>query len=180
MRAPLLRLATPADAEALARLGRETFVETFVEGFAIPYPEDDLASFLSTSWSVEAVARQLASNEPWWVSDDAGVLVAYARAGLCGLPHPAVRPAHAELKSLYVARSHQGRGLGRALFETALAWMGAHGRGPQWIGVWSGNLKAQRFYAHYGFEKAGEYEYPVGRWRDLEHILRRDPCAAAP
>ncbi|OYX79912.1 MAG: GNAT family N-acetyltransferase, partial [Brevundimonas sp. 32-68-21] len=33
--------------------------------------------------------------------------------------------------------------------------------------------KAQRLYAAYGFEKAGEYEYPVGAWRDHEFILRR-------
>ena len=40
--------------------------------------------------------------------------------------------------------------------------------GPLWIGVWSGNDKAQRLYAAYGFEKAGEYDYPVGAWRDRE------------
>ena len=41
------------------------------------------------------------------------------------------------------------------------------------IGVWSGNLKAQKLYAAYGFEKAGDYQYPVGRWLDDEFILRR-------
>ena len=40
-------------------------------------------------------------------------------------------------------------------------------------GVWSGNLKAQKLYQAHGFEKAGEYEYPVGAWRDHEFILRR-------
>lgn len=173
MTEPLLRRATLEDADALTRLGRQTFVETFVHGFGIPYPADDLATFLETSWSREAVARQLADPEPWWVMDEEGSLVAYARTGACGLPHPDARSSHAELKSLYVEQRHHGRGLGRALFEVALAWMQAHGDGPLWIGVWSGNLKAQRFYGHYGFEKAGEYEYPVGRWRDLEHILRR-------
>ena len=51
--------------------------------------------------------------------------------------------------------------------------MEANTGGPLWIGVWSGNEKAQRLYAAYGFEKAGEYEYPVGAWRDHEFILRR-------
>ena len=42
-----------------------------------------------------------------------------------------------------------------------------------WIGVWSQNFGAQRFYARYGFGKVGDYEFPVGRVRDHEFILRR-------
>lgn len=51
--------------------------------------------------------------------------------------------------------------------------MQVHSDGPLWVGVWSGNLKAQKLYAAHGFEKAGEYQYPVGRWLDDEFILRR-------
>ena len=34
----VLRRARLADAEALAQLGRQTFQETFLDGFGIPYP----------------------------------------------------------------------------------------------------------------------------------------------
>jgi ribosomal protein S18 acetylase RimI-like enzyme len=44
--------------------------------------------------------------------------------------------------------------------------------------VWSENFGAQRFYARYGFEKAGEYLFPVGDTNDLEFILRRLPHPA--
>mgnify|MGYP001551852877 CR=1 FL=1 len=47
-----------------------------------------------------------------------------------------------------------------------------------WLGVWSENFGAQRFYARYGFEKAGEYLFPVGDTNDLEFILRRLPHPA--
>ena len=42
-----------------------------------------------------------------------------------------------------------------------------------WIGVWSENHGAQRFYVREGFEKVGEYGFKVGRTLDLEFILRR-------
>ena len=87
--------------------------------------------------------------------------------------HPEGRPTHAELRRLYVARHAQGLGLGTKLLSTALAWMETHTDGPLWIGVWSGNIKALKLYAAYGFEKAGEYKFPVGRWLDDEFILRR-------
>jgi RimJ/RimL family protein N-acetyltransferase len=55
----------------------------------------------------------------------------------------------------------------------ALAWLAAEGLAPLYVGVWSGNVGAQRLYGRFGFAKVGEYEYPVGRQRDREFILRR-------
>jgi ribosomal protein S18 acetylase RimI-like enzyme len=169
-----IRPATIADAETLARLGRETFLDTFVEGFKVPYPPDDLRVYLEASYSLETTrARLLDPAQGWWVTERAGEIVAYANTGPMSLPHPEGRPTHAELRRLYVVRSAQGGGLGTRLLDVALAWMETHTDGPLWIGVWSGNLKAQKLYEAYGFTKAGEYKYPVGSWFDEEFILRR-------
>ena len=43
-----------------------------------------------------------------------------------------------------------------------------------WIGVWSENHGARRFYARHGFKKVGEYGFHVGDTIDQEYILRRD------
>jgi len=171
---PVIRPAVEADAAALGELGRRTFIDTFVTGFGIPYPADDLTAFLDRSFCVETILAKL--NEPgaaWWVADRDGELLAFANAGPNTLPHPEARLSHAELRRLYVARTAQGLGLGTKLLAVALEWMEAHSDGPLWIGVWSGNLKAQKLYAAWGFEKAGEYQYPVGSWMDDEFILRR-------
>lgn len=170
----LIRRARPEDAESLAAVGRRTFIETFVEGFAIPYPEADLKAFMAKSFDVETTRTRLADPvEGWWVGEKDGVIVAFANAGPNGLPHPEATPGHAELRRLYVSKAAQGLGLGTRLLDAALDWMAANTDGPLWIGVWSGNLKAQKLYAAYGFEKAGEYQYPVGDWLDDEFILRR-------
>lgn len=174
MTEPVIRPAVDADAEALGALGRQTFIDTFVDGFGIPYPADDLKAFLDASFSAGATRTKL--KEPgaaWWVAERDGALLAFANAGPNTLPHPDARPGHAELRRLYVAKSAQGLGLGTKLLAVALTWMEANTTGPLWIGVWSGNLKAQKLYAAYGFEKAGEYQYPVGAWLDDEFILRR-------
>ena len=57
----------------------------------------------------------------------------------------------------------------------AMAWLLRDGPRRLWVGVWSENHGAQRFYQRYGFAKAGEYLFPVGSQRDLEFVLRRDP-----
>ncbi|MCW5836736.1 MAG: GNAT family N-acetyltransferase [Labilithrix sp.] len=175
----VIRPGREEDAEALAELGRKVFVDTFVDGFGIPYPPEDLGPYLDASFGVATTrARLLDPQQAWWVGEREGELVGFANTGPMSLPHPDGRPSHAELRRLYVERSAQGTGLGTRLLTAALAWMEAHTDGPLWIGVWSGNLKAQKLYAAYGFEKAGEYKYPVGRWYDDEFILRRPPRRA--
>ena len=170
----LIRLAVEDDAPALAALGKTTFIETFVEGFGIPYPPDDIAHYFAKAFDPEVLrARILDHQEAWWVAERAGEVLAFANAGPNTLPHPDGRPTHAELRRLYVARRAQGFGFGTRLLTTALSWMEAHTDGPLWIGVWSGNLKAQKLYGAYGFGKVGDYQFPVGNWLDDEFILRR-------
>jgi GNAT superfamily N-acetyltransferase len=168
---PLIRRAGSADAETLAALGAETFVETFGH----LYPPSDLESFLAQAYSLARTRRDLAdpAMASWLVEVD-GEAVGYAQAGSCGLPHAEVTDACGELKRLYFRRAWQNGGLGRQLFEEALAWL--QGRGPRtvWIGVWSENHGAQRFYARQGFTRVGEYGFKVGETVDHEYIFRRD------
>ncbi len=172
----VVRVATAEDAAALAELGRETFRETFVEGFAVPYTAADVAAYFADAFTPERVEETMASARiRWWIALDDARPVGFAMVGPCGLPHPEASKEHGELKRLYLLRSHQNASLGRTLFAASLAWLDATYYGnPLWIGVWSGNEKAQRFYRRHGFEKVGEYHFPVGQTMDHEFIFRRD------
>lgn len=169
-----IRKAVREDLSALSELSRRTFTETFIEGFAIPYPADDLEGFYDESFGEEALAKRISDPScMFWVAEREGELLALCHAGPNGLPHPDAREGELELRRLYVARSAQGLGLGTTLLKMALDWMETNTTGALWIGVWSGNLKAQKLYQAYGFTKVGEYQYPVGSWIDDEFILRR-------
>jgi ribosomal protein S18 acetylase RimI-like enzyme len=172
---PVIRAATTADAEVLAELSERTFLETFVtDGFRIPYPTDDLAVFLEEVYSIEVTHQRLADPRHWWeIAEIDGIAVAFCEVGPATMPHDDCKPKHGEIRRLYVAKEAQGLGLGTALLERALARMDET-PGPQWLSVWSGNEKAQKLYRCYGFDKVGEYGFPVGAWRDHEFIFRRD------
>lgn len=168
-----IRPATPADAEVLSALSRATFVETFG---AMGYHPDDLAQFLEASYGLPATAVLLADPAHGaWLAERGGEAVGYAVAGPCGLPNPAVTPSCGELQRLYLRRHAQSGGIGAALMAAALAWLERDGPRPLWLGVWSGNHGAQRFYRRYGFSKVGEHTFPVGRTLDLEFTFRRPP-----
>ncbi len=167
---PAIRRAVPADAEALSRIGRRTFADTFGH----LYPAEDLEAFLDDSHAPQAYARYLADDAyALWLLEDGDDAVGYALAGPCGLPLADVSPQDGELKRLYVLPGMQNSGWGGRLFQAAMDWLERNGPRTLWISVWSENVGAQRFYARHGFEKAGEYEFPVGRVRDREFILRR-------
>ncbi|WP_045728266.1 GNAT family N-acetyltransferase [Xanthomonas sp. GPE 39] len=165
-----IRRAGLDDAEAVTRIATATFSETFGH----LYSESDLRAFLDEAYSL--ARAQLVLTHPdyaLWLVEHDGAVIGHAAAGPCGLPHVQVRPGDGELKRLYLLRAYQNSGWGSRLFETALAWLERDGPRTLWVGVWSENLAAQRFYARYGFEKVGTYEFPVGQVRDLEFILRR-------
>lgn len=164
----------PHHIPALSQLAIDTFTETF----AHLYPPEDLAAFLEKSYAPEKLAGEIADPTQFWrIVYDGDDAVAYLQCGPVGLPHADANPASAgELKRLYVHSSQQGKGMGRMLMAIALNWLNeTYGDAPQWIGVWSENHKAQTLYRSYGFERVGEYQFPVGQTLDDEFILRRQP-----
>ncbi len=170
MQQPVIRRADPSDADVLAELGARTFSDTF----AHLYPPQDLAAFLAEACSLERTRADLANpDKALWLVETDGQAVGYALAGPCDLPHPDVTPASGELKRFYLLKDWQGGGVGRRLFAEIMAWLERDGPRDIWIGVWSENFGAQRFYGREGFSKVGEYGFRVGDTVDHEFILRR-------
>jgi ribosomal protein S18 acetylase RimI-like enzyme len=166
---------TAADIPQLRSLMRATFTETFGH----LYPPADLAAYLDTAYVPAQLASELSDPRNYWqlVLDDAGAPVAYLECVPAHLPHPELRPdKDGEIERIYVLQSQQGRGLGRKLMVLALGHLAdRYGSAPQWLGVWSENLRAQDLYCGFGFEKAGGYTFPVGETQDHEFIFRRVP-----
>ncbi len=172
----VIRRATPADAPLLVRLGTDTFIETFGH----LYRPADLAAYLAEAHSPDAWAEWLADPAvATWLASfgsfDPGAPVGYLAAGSCKLPLPALEPRAGEIRRLYLQGTAQNRGIGRQLMAVALDWLAAAQYRPLYVGVWSENFGAQRFYARYGFVKIGEYDFPVGTHLDREFIFRQ-PC----
>ena len=166
----VIRRALPADAPALAAIGRATFATAFGH----LYWPADLEAFLNEAHGLERTRRDLADPAcALWLAEAGGEAMGYALAGPCDLPHPEVTDGCGELKRIYVAEGAQGGGLGARLMAEALAWLERDGPRRLWIGVFSGNLGARRLYERQGFEKVGEYYFHVGQARDREFILRR-------
>ena len=201
----MIRRATPADAEALSALSRTCFTQTFGhlydpadlaafldEAYApdvlrAELEDPDRATWLlfddpsdedgdpSPSPADDPNAPEPQSQAP--ASSATQAPIGYVTACPAHLPHPDVAPGDGEIQRLYILQGHQGGGRGTALLTTALEWLERDGPRTLWIGVWSENYGAQRFYARHGFEIVGEYSFMVGDHADHELITRRLPRA---
>jgi ribosomal protein S18 acetylase RimI-like enzyme len=165
-----IRRASKEDAAGIAYLAELTFTETFGH----LYPPEDLAAYVARSYTRQACLETLSDPRmAYWLADAGGEpAVGFALAGYCKLPVEGLEPTAGELRQLYVRSAYQKQRLGTRLFAAALEWLEAR-YSPLFIGVWSKNHGAQRFYGRYGFVKVGEYGFPVGKTVDLEFILRR-------
>lgn len=115
-------------------------------------------------------------------------MVAYVLAGPCSLPiseqeqstckekHSDIAPG--EVKRLYAHPSTFGSGIAEKLLITGIDWLKEGGKRADrsvYLGVYSENPRAIRFYEKNNFRKVGEYEYIVGEQRDHEFIFKHQP-----
>ena len=162
------RDGTLADAASMARLGAQTFTETFGHLYA---PED-LALFLANhreeKWRDELGSADLAVR----VAEADGVAAGYAKVGPPSLPFEVTRPT-AELRQFYVLKPWHGAGVAHAL----MAWVEeeARRRGAEqiFLSVFIDNHRARRFYERYGFAVVGTYHFMVGSHADDDLIMRK-------
>lgn len=166
-----LRPALPADAAALAQLGRDSFEAKFGH----MYRPEDSAAFLAEQHSTEVVAAQIAHPKyRVMLAERDSVLAGYCKLVLaCGWPEHARGGRAIELKQLYTAPGATGGGIGAALMDWALAEARREGADEIQLSVYSGNEGAQRFYHRYGFAKAADIHFMVGEQRDEEFLFAR-------
>ncbi|CAF1358690.1 unnamed protein product [Rotaria sordida] len=175
----ILRRADISDNNALLQLRQKTFQETYVEDFSIPFSKNDIDHYFRSSASSENFAKKIVdAKRAIWVIENKtnGELVGYASVGPCDdIPRPDVRPNEdALLNAIYIQRDQRNHGFGQQLMNVVLCWSEEHySEGSLWLGVWFRNFKAQKFYAHYGFRKVGEFDYPVGEGKLHTFIMKR-------
>jgi diamine N-acetyltransferase len=161
------RDAGSADAALMARIGPQSFTETFGH----LYTPENLAAFLENhseaNWRAEL-------NDPRYkvrLAELDGEAVGFAKLGPPSLPFAAGEES-AELRQLYVLGPWQGAGVARVLMDWAIDEARRRGAALLFLSVFVDNHRAQRFYARYGFTSVGRYDFMVGTHADEDIVMR--------
>lgn len=161
------RDGTPDDAALMAALGARSFAETFGH----LYSPENLAAFLENhseaGWRGEIEDPRFALR----IAEADGEAIGYAKLGPPSLPFEA-KGAAAELRQLYVLGPWQGEGVAVALMDWVIGEARRRGADELYLSVFVDNERARRFYARYGFEAVGRYDFMVGTHADEDIVMR--------
>lgn len=162
------RTPAQADIPAMAQLGAETFMATFGH----LYKKADADAFLAAVHSIEGISHSMAMpGTAYLLAEESSDLVGFCKIGHLDLPVEPQGIAQ-ELYQLYVREPYKGTGVAQHLMQWALNTFRTRQVDEVYLSVWSENLRAQRFYQRYGFEKVGEWDFMVGTQADHDFIYR--------
>ncbi len=182
-----------ADAKHVHQLvdfGKREFTRTFGH----LYSKEDLEEYLSSAYTVEKYQKWIDDSENYFLavaeSQETSEIKGYVlSAKFCELPldeslpdQPGLSLRSAEIKRLYVSPDVFGVGVAYELMARAFQWFEIIKlTAPEWqlmLGVFSENIRAQRFYEKHGFKFVGEYKFQVGNHFDHELIMQYNPISS--
>lgn len=170
-----IRLAKPADADALGDLAAATFPLACPPGAAL----DSIAQFIQ--------AHLTPSRFSDYLADPARIIVLAERDGFAagytmlvgGDPTDAdvagvveIRPT-IELSKVYTRQDSHGSGLAQPLLDETMAQAVATGARGIWLGVNEENGRALRFYQKRGFAIVGPKTFYVGPELHHDYVMER-------
>lgn len=151
---------------------RAVYVESFDAVFRHLYSAEDYDSFMSGHG--DAAFRDQIGDEAYAfrLAEADGRLVGYCKLGPPSLPYDPEGKRCIELRQLYLLEAAKGGGVAQALMDWSFVEARRRGAEEMWLSVFSENLRAQRLYDRYGFEKMGEFDFMVGKHADHEFLYR--------
>jgi diamine N-acetyltransferase len=162
------RTPTLDDAETLATLGRQSFIDAF----AHLYSDENLNSFLAAHYTASAIEAELRNpRRVFRVAEEDGAMIGFCKLGLdYGFDHDIGPRKAMELKQLYLLGARTGGGVGSRLTRWAIEEGRQRGYEDIILSVYSENVDAQRFYQRHGFRHIADTYFMVGNHRDEEFL----------
>jgi diamine N-acetyltransferase len=163
----LLRPGRPGDAENLAALAIQVWLQTYAtEGISSAISRYVLSEFTANRFQ----ALLSAQSSQLFVAEVGESLVGYAVVSL-GSSCPELTNARAELSTLYVQEPFSGRGVGSSLLRQAECWARQNANSSIWLTVNSRNSRAIAFYAKHEYLKLGVTYFTLGHERHENLVL---------
>lgn len=168
-----IRVCTPADAGALALVGRASFLETFAGvldgGDVLAHCESQHAPEIYGRWmSDPRCAVWMAIAQP------GGAPVGYLVLAPASLPLDELHGDDLEVKRIYLLHRFHGGGVGRRLMASAAEHARRAGCRRLLLGVYARNHDAIRFYERFGYRAIGRRLFEVGSTAYEDAILALD------
>jgi diamine N-acetyltransferase len=152
-----------ADAEELADIGRETFLDTY----SADTSPADMREFLREAYRPETIRAELeAPGSRFFIARVGTAVAGYLKLNTGDAQGERLEGVGLEIEAIYVRTRYQGMGIGSLMLAHARATAEATGADHIWLGVWELNRPAIHFYERKGFTEVGWHPFRFG---SVEH-----------
>lgn len=160
----------------------QAFVErTFRETYTAYNTPEDMAKYVRESFATEHIRAELNDSETLYLAmENDETIVGYAK-----LKHAEPKDIrlptapNLELCRFYIDQPYHGQGLAQILMSACLEAVRGEGAHGLWLGVWSQNARAIKYYQKEGFTKVGTQIFVLGEDPQVDDVLYR-PVDPAP
>lgn len=166
-----VRECTLNDLLLLRELSYKTYNETFRHMNTPP----NMKAYLEKAFNIGKLRDELAnSNSLFYFLYTEKELAGYLKLNEYEAQTDINDPQSIEIERIYVAKEFQGKSLGRALMNKAVATAKDREKSYLWLGVWEKNQKGIQFYEKNGFYIIGTHPFLMGEEEQTDFILRKD------
>jgi ribosomal protein S18 acetylase RimI-like enzyme len=168
--APTVTAIDTSYAQTLTDLGRRLFSDTFT---AYNTPEN-LDAYLDESYQVEIQTKELEDPaiDIYMAFDENQEPIGFCQLTQREKVYDFIDDKQAiELQRIYVDKRYIGKGIGKILFDKAMARAKELGKKTVWLGVWEHNPTALKFYERQGFYVVGSHQFVMGDQVDNDLVM---------
>lgn len=165
-----IRKATSNDWQMLAKIGKETFFETFSESNTA----EDMEQYLSESFSQERLCQELSNpHSEFYFAETNDEVVGYLKINFSEAQTELKDGEALEIERIYVLKAYHGQKVGQLLYEKAIERAKEKSVSYIWLGVWEKNPRAIRFYEKNGFVAFDKHIFKLGNDEQTDIMMRK-------
>ncbi|KIX90637.1 GNAT family acetyltransferase [Staphylococcus microti] len=166
----MIRTCTKQDLEALQKISRQAFDETFG-----PYnKKEHMDQHLATAYTFEKLTNELDNpNSYFYFIYAENELAGYLKLNTFDAQTEPYDDTHLEIERIYILKQFHKQGLGAQLYQQAVDLAKSLGCQYIWLGVWEHNDNAIGFYQKNGFEKVGAHTFYMGDDPQTDYIMKK-------
>lgn len=146
------------------KLLQKLSVQTFIETFGAQNTEADMQEYLNNQMSTSQLKKELEqAHSNFYFAYYKDRLAGYLKLNFESAQRETVGTGTAfEVERIYLLKDFQRQGLGKVLFEKAVALGKEKGYRKLWLGVWEHNTPALAFYKKLGLTVFDKHAFVLG------------------
>lgn len=159
-----------SDISLLQDISQKTFLETF----SVYNTEENMATYLRDSLSIEKLEKEMAQpGSQFYFAKKNERIIGYLKLNTGAAQNELKEDNALEIERIYVLSEFHGKGVGQSLYQEAITIAREKNVDYVWLGVWEHNNRAIAFYNKNGFEVFDRHLFRLGDDVQTDYMMKK-------